>query len=86
MRTRGIRWLRDHCVFFVNGTGAPSGRFKSCGCYSAGGRTVGKQINLDPLAREVHFFGLLDGAQQPIGKWETLIGPKRTQIGFRGPL
>jgi hypothetical protein len=56
------------------------------GCHSARGRTVGKQINLDPLAREVRFFGLLDGAKQRIGRWETLIGPKRTQIGFRGPL
>ena len=33
-----------------------------------GGCAVGKQINLDPLAREVRFFGLLDGAKQRIGR------------------
>jgi hypothetical protein len=56
------------------------------GCHSARGNTVGKQINLDPLTREVRFFGLSDGAKKRIGRWETLIGPKWTQIGFRGPL
>jgi hypothetical protein len=28
----------------------------------------------------------LDGAKQRIGRWETLIGPKRTQIVFGGSL
>lgn len=58
---------------------------KHRGCHSARGRAVGKQINLDPLARKVS-SDYLDGAKQGIGRWEMLIGPKRTQIGFRGPL
>ena len=56
------------------------------GCHPARWRVGGKQINLDPLAGEVRFFGLLDGAKQRIGRWETLIGPKRTQIVFGGSL
>src|SRR5208337_3003664 len=42
----------------------------------------GKQARI--TAQLIRFFGLLDGAKQRIGRWQTLIGPKRTQIGFRG--
>src|SRR5450631_1970465 len=39
---------------------------KARGCHSARRCADGKQINLDPLAREVRFFGLLDVAKQRI--------------------
>ena len=76
------RFARDQQVSPGNDKKQTPRAGEARGCHSAGGRAVGKQINLDPLAREVRFFGLLDGAKQRIGRWETLIGPKRTQIVF----
>jgi hypothetical protein len=39
------------------------------------GRSLGKQVNLDPLAQEARFFGLVEGTKQRIGRCESLIGP-----------
>jgi len=80
------RFARDQQVSPGNDKNQTPRAGEARGCHSAGGRAVGKQINLDPLAREVRFFSLLDGAKHRIGRWETLIGPKRTQIVFGGSL
>jgi hypothetical protein len=50
------------------------------------GGVVGKQIKPNPLARESVSPDYLDGINGESADTETLIGPKRTQIGFRGSL
>ncbi len=50
------------------------------------GAYVGKQINPDPLAREVVSPDYLEGKNGESADAETLIGPKRTQIAFTGSL
>jgi len=51
-----------------------------------GGVLSGSKSTLIHQPEKFVSSGYLDGAKQRIGRSETLIGPKRTQIGFRGPL
>jgi hypothetical protein len=59
---------------------------EASGCDPAGWRTVGKQINPNQLIRAIRFSRLSDGEKGESTDAETLIGPKRTQISFRGSM
>jgi hypothetical protein len=49
-----------------------------------GGGAVGKQINLDPLAREVRFFGLLDGRNSESADGKRLLDPNGPRSFLEG--
>jgi hypothetical protein len=62
-----IRDYLRHSDLHITNKGSPGndkkqtpGAGEASGCHSVSGRAVGKQINLDPLAREVRFFGCSD--------------------------
>src|SRR5450759_4769020 len=57
------------------------------GCHPAWGCVVGKQIKPNPLAPEKFASpDYFDGRNGESADAEMLIGPKRTQIAFRGSL
>jgi len=55
------------------------------GCHPARWRVVGKQINPSHNLRS-WFSRLSDGRKGDSADAETFVGPKRTQINFRGSL
>jgi hypothetical protein len=54
------------------------------GCHSARGRALGKQINLDPLAREVRVTWMGRNSESADGK--RLLDSNGPRMGFSGPL
>ncbi len=80
------RFARDQQVSPGNDKKQTSRTGEACGCHPARWCVVGKQINPDPVAREVHTPECFGGRKSEAASAEMLIGPKRTQIDFRGSL
>jgi hypothetical protein len=78
------RSARDQQVSPGNYKGQSPSAGEARGCHPAWGCVVGKQIKPNPLARQVCFSRLFGREEPRTADTETLIGPKRTQIGFRG--
>ena len=69
----------------ANDKGQTRSTGEACGCHFAWEHVTGKEVNPGQLTQKFASFNYSDGRKDESVDAETLNGPKRTQIEFRGP-